>query len=56
MGFHATKGNYIKRNIEMINEKPDIVLAFWDGFSYGTAHTIAQAILNGISVTIIELR
>jgi len=54
--FPATKGNYLKRNIDMINEKPDLVIAFWDGYSYGTAHTIAQAILKGISVAVIELR
>lgn len=42
----STPGNYLKRNVEMVG-KADIVIAFWDGFSYGTAHTIAQAVLQG---------
>jgi len=40
---HPSKsGNYLKRNIEMVY-KADMVIAFWDGYSYGTAHTIAWA-------------
>ena len=38
--FPGTPGNYLKRNIEMA-EACDICIAFWDGFSYGTAHSIA---------------
>jgi len=53
--FPATSGNYLKRNIEMIKEA-DKVFAFWDGFSYGTAHTIAHAVRKGIPVTIIDLK
>jgi S-methylmethionine-dependent homocysteine/selenocysteine methylase len=41
--FPATSGNYLKRNIEML-EEADEVIAFWDLFSYGTAHTIANAL------------
>ena len=51
----ATNGGYLKRNIEMVKTNPSEVIAFWDGFSYGTAHTIAQAILNGLSVTVIGI-
>jgi hypothetical protein len=42
MHHPSTSGNYLKRNVEMIG-KADLVIAFWDGFSYGTAHTIAFA-------------
>ena len=56
--FPSTSGNYLKRNIEMVKEleKGDYVLAFWNGFSYGTAHTIATAVKRGISVLIVNLR
>lgn len=33
----------IKRNLAMLDHHPDIVLAFWDGRSPGTAHTISEA-------------
>ena len=38
----GTPGNYLSRNIEMV-KKADLVIAFWDGYSYGTAQAIAQA-------------
>ena len=41
--FPANSGNYLKRNLEMIKEC-DRVIAFWDGWSYGTAFTIAHAL------------
>ena len=50
----STSGNYLKRNIEMVN-KCDLVIAFWDGFSYGTAHTIAQAIVNNKKVIVVKI-
>jgi hypothetical protein len=50
----SSSGNYLRRNIEMI-EKSDIIIAFWDGFSYGTAHTIAQAVLRNKIIIIYEL-
>jgi len=53
--FPSTTGNYLKRNIEMV-EMADMVLAFWDGYSYGTAHTIAHAVKKGIPVEIIEVK
>jgi hypothetical protein len=44
--YPANSGNYLKRNIEMV-EACDKVIAFWDGYSYGTAHTIATAARYG---------
>ena len=52
--FPSTSGNYLRRNVEMVNEC-DEVIAFWDGWSYGTAHTIARALLSGIPVEIIQI-
>ena len=51
----AVKGKYLLRNIEMVKSNPSEVIAFWDGFSYGTAHTIAQSILNMKSVSLIKI-
>ena len=51
--FPGTKGNYLTRNVEMVNFSDEII-AFWNGYSYGTAHTIAQGILQGKEVTIID--
>lgn len=51
----ATKGSYLKRNMEMV-AKCDEVLAFWDGYSYGTAFTIAHAVAQGKSVRIVMLK
>lgn len=47
-------GTYLKRNVEMV-EKVNLVIAFWDGWSYGTAHTIAQAIMNHKEVVVVKL-
>jgi hypothetical protein len=33
----------IIRNLEMLDTKPDKVIAFWDGRSTGTGHTISEA-------------
>jgi len=52
--FPSEKGKYLKRNIEMV-KLADEVIAFWDGFSYGTAHTVAQAILHSKPVTLIKI-
>ena len=56
--FPSTSGNYLKRNIEMVRElnKGDIVMAFWNGYSYGTAHTIACATQRNISVIVVNLK
>ena len=51
----ANNGKYLKRNIEMVDECEE-VLAFWDGWSYGTAHTIATALMRDKKVKIIELK
>jgi len=42
------------RNIEMLNRKPDLVLAFWDGSSTGTGHTVTEANKRGIPVEIVS--
>ena len=52
--YPSTSGNYLKRNIEMI-EQADMVIAFWDDFSYGTAHTIAHAAKKGILINIVDI-
>lgn len=51
----STSGSYLKRNIEMCL-KADLVIAFWDGYSYGTAHTIAQATMRKIPVIIYHIK
>jgi YspA, cpYpsA-related SLOG family len=44
----------IERNLRMLDEAdPDYVLAFWDGKSRGTAHTIREATKRGIPVEVI---
>lgn len=52
--FPGNPGNYLKRNIEMV-EACDEVYAFWDGFSYGTCFTIAQAVLNNKRVKVFKI-
>lgn len=42
------------RNILMLNEQPEFVLAFWDGGSRGTAHTIVEARRRKIPVEIVK--
>jgi hypothetical protein len=42
----------IIRNLAMLDQKPDLVLAFWDGRSTGTAHTITEARRRGIPVEV----
>ena len=53
----STSGNYLRRNIEMV-KKASLVIAFWDGFSYGTAHTIATAIMYNkpVIVTFLDMK
>ncbi len=43
----------IIRNLQMLDEEPDLVLAFWDGESTGTKHTIGEAENRGITVEIL---
>jgi hypothetical protein len=44
----------LKRNLVLLDRRPDLVLAFWDGTSGGTAHVIANAKRRGIPVEVIE--
>jgi hypothetical protein len=45
----------IIRNLAMLNDSPDLVLAFWDGRSTGTKHTIDEAHRRGIPVEVHDL-
>ncbi len=45
-----------ERNLRMLDSKPDLVLAFWDGQSRGTAHTIAEARRRNIPVGVARAR
>ena len=40
----------LERNLRMLDEQPDLVIAFWDGVSSGTAHTLANARQRSIPV------
>ena len=42
------------RNLQMLEENPDLVIAFWDGVSRGTAHTIKEAKKRKIPVNIVR--
>ncbi len=44
----------IVRNLEMLDEDPELVLAFWDGASPGTRHMISAAQERGIPVEVIR--
>lgn len=48
------KGAGLIRNIEMLDENPDLVLAFWDGNSRGTKHVIDEAQRRGIACEVIS--
>lgn len=41
------------RNLEMLDQKPDKVIAFWDGASTGTKHMIDEARKRGVSVEVV---
>lgn len=43
----------IKRNLAMLDTNPDKVIAFWDGESRGTQHTIQEAIKREIQVILV---
>lgn len=57
VSFPGSKGNHLTRNVEMVMELSDNddLIAFWNGYSYGTAQTIAQAIMRHKQVTVIDL-
>lgn len=42
------------RNHRMLDENPDLVLAFWDGKSPGTKHTIHEAEKRGLRVRVVR--
>jgi hypothetical protein len=44
----------ILRNNQMLDTNPDLVLAFWDGESKGTAHTIKEARKRGIQTKVVR--
>ena len=46
----------LKRNIEMLDENPDLVIAFQKNKSRGTQHTIDNAIARGIQLEIFSER
>lgn len=54
MHFPANSGNYIKRNIEMV-DACDAIFAFFDGFSYGTSHSIAQGVMKEKKVVVVDV-
>ena len=43
----------VQRNLAMLDEEPDLVLAFWLNGSAGTAHTIREARKRGIEVEVL---
>jgi len=43
-----------RRNLLMLDQKPDLVIAFWNGASTGTLHTISHARRRGIPVEVIR--
>jgi hypothetical protein len=44
----------MKRNVQMLEMNPSIVIAFWDGKSRGTAHTVREARKRGIPVLVVS--
>ena len=44
------------RNIAMTEANPDLCLAFWDGRSHGTFHTMYNAVIRGIPVEVVMER
>lgn len=49
---HGKRAGII-RNLQMLDENPDAVIAYWNGKSTGTAHTILEASRRGIPVKVI---
>ncbi len=47
------RGAGLIRNIAMLNENPDLVIAFWNGSSPGTKHALEQATKRGIPFEIV---
>jgi hypothetical protein len=51
---HGKKAGII-RNLQMLAERPDLVIAFWNGSSRGTGHTITEARRRNVPVEVIPL-
>ena len=49
---HLGKGAGYARNLQMLDEA-ERVIAFWDGESRGTKHTVQEASARGIPVTLL---
>lgn len=43
------------RNIAMTEAEPDICVAFWNGTSIGTFHTMYNAVIRGIPVDVVMM-
>lgn len=43
-----------RRNSAMLDLNPDMVIAFWDGSSKGTLHTITEAKKRGIRTIVVR--
>lgn len=50
---HGKRAGFL-RNCAMLDEQPDLVLAFWDGASRGTKHCIDEARRRGIPVVVVS--
>jgi hypothetical protein len=44
-----------RRNLLMLDQNPDLVIAFWNGRSTGTLHTISTARERGLNLEVIRL-
>lgn len=53
-GSHYNSKAGFERNMLMLDQEPDLVIAFWDGLSTGTKHTLANARRRKIPIEIIE--
>ena len=50
---YGRRAGYL-RNLAMLDREPDLVLAFWDGESKGTEHTIVEARKRSIPVEVVS--
>jgi len=50
---HGKSAGFV-RNMTMLRTKPNLVLAFWDGHSRGTNHTVEHARQMDIPVEVLE--
>lgn len=45
-----------RRNLEMLDMQPDLVIAFWNGRSRGTKHTMDNAQARGIPLDVVKMK